>query len=257
MNLRPSILCVGGHDPTGGAGIQADIETVTALGARALTLVSALTAQNTRNVAAIWPTPPDAFARQLDLLLADISPTAVKIGMLGSSEIAMALASRLRAFHGAIVLDPVLAAGGGHPLAGNALHTAIVRDVLPLCTLVTPNRGEARTLTGIDDTDEAARTLLAAGTKAVLVTGSDEASGDTAFHDLHLRGQTSTRFGVPLLPGRFHGSGCTLASACATHLAHGNELHAAVDAALTFTLQSLREAEHPGHDQLLPTRIPR
>jgi hydroxymethylpyrimidine/phosphomethylpyrimidine kinase len=133
----------------------------------------------------------------------------------------------------------------------------LVHDLVPLCTLVTPNRGEARGLTGIDDADGAARALLAAGADGVLMTGADEATGDAVFHDLHRQGQAPRRFRVPHLAGSFHGSGCTLASACATLLADGARLAEATETALSFTIHSLQNAEHPGRGQFLPTRVPR
>ena len=148
MNRVPSILCIGGHDPTGGAGIQADIETVTALGGRALTLVTALTAQDTHNISAIEAVPAAFFGEQLDRLLDDIRPDAIKIGLLGSAALVPVLRRPAAGFGGPVVLDPVLAAGGGFDLDRADLVEAIRNIGCPLTRLLTPNRAEARRLSG-------------------------------------------------------------------------------------------------------------
>lgn len=255
MNSRPLVLCIGGHDPTGGAGIQADIETVSALGGRATSLVTALTAQDTLNAAALWPVARDAFARQMDTLLADIQPDAIKLGMLGSTEIAGEVAVRLARFGGPVVVDPVLAAGGGFAMSGRELAETIVERILPLSTLVTPNRAEASALTGNSDPEQAAAELLDAGAGSVLLTGTDDTRGKTVQHRLFTRERSPLVLSVPRLRGSFHGSGCTLASACATNLALGQALEAAVDNALAFTRQALEHADCPGRGQSLPRRI--
>lgn len=255
MNERPSVLCIGGHDPTGGAGIQADIETVSALGARALTLVTALTAQSTRNVEAVTPTAAHDFSRQFDTLIADIAPDAVKIGLIGNPRQAALITEHLRSNEGPVVLDPVLAAGGGFAFAGDEVTTAIRRDLLPLATLVTPNRAEARRLSGRQDPDDAARSLLDAGAAAVLVTGADEADGASVSNRLYTADGPPVDYAWPRLPHTYHGSGCTLASACATLLAQGRPLPDAVAAAQDFVWQALKAADRPGHGQHLPRRL--
>ena len=254
MTTRPCILCIGGHDPTGGAGIQADIETVTALGARAVTLVTCLTAQDTRNVQGLFATAEDDFRRQRDILLADVAPDAVKIGVLGSPLIAVAIADWLDHFSGPVVLDPVLAAGGGTPLATADLTQRLRTDILPQTTLVTPNRAELRQLAGADDEATAAQQLLSQGADGVLVTGADEAATDQVSNTLYRHGVANTAWQWPRLPNTYHGSGCTLASACATHLALGDDLEAAAAAAQTFTWKSLADAESVGAGQWLPRR---
>jgi len=255
MNPRPVILAIGGHDPTGGAGIQADIETITALGGRAVTLVTALTAQDTSDVDAVWPTPPPAFRRQLQRLLDDIRPAAVKIGMLGAGDIIEPLTGLLGRFDGPVVFDPVLAAGGGRPLADATLVQAVSERLLPRTTLLTPNRAEARRLTGMGDPAQAARALLTAGVRAVLLTGADEATSGTVVNELYTADGTVTPFAWPLLPNRYHGSGCTLASACATRLALGDALPTAVRVAQDFTWQALQQGQAVGHGQWLPERL--
>ncbi len=254
MSSAPRILCIGGHDPTGGAGIQADIEAVTALGTRALTLVTALTVQDTCNIAAIRPTPADFFTQQAEVLLADIRPDAVKIGLVGSAELLPALIGLLQTFDGPVVLDPVLAAGGGFEL-GVDLAGAAGRQLLSLATLLTPNRAEARRLSGCEDIAAAADTLLDTGTGALLITGADEAQGERVVNRLFTAvGIPAHRYEWPRLGYGYHGSGCTLASACAARLAFGDELPAAVAAAQAFTWQALARAEPVGHGQRLPER---
>lgn len=256
MKNLPRILCIGGHDPSGGAGIQADIETVVALGGQALTLVTALTAQDTRNIADILPTPVDAFARQADTLLADIRPDAIKIGLLGSPAVVPVVRRLLDAFAGPVVLDPVLGASGGFVLDGGGLAALIREQLLPRCSLITPNRAEARRLAGIDDTAQAAAELLEAGAAAALVTGADEADGDQVENRLFTPAAETRCFRWPRLPHHYHGSGCTLASACATRLALGDSLGDAVDAAQQFTWQALERATRAGSGQWLPRRQP-
>lgn len=256
MKPIPRILCIGGHDPSGGAGIQADIETVAALGGQALTLVTALTVQNSHDIAGILPTPSESFARQLDTLLDDIRPDAIKIGLLGSAALVAHLCRLLDPFRGPVVLDPVLAAGGGFDVGDDDLTASIRERLLPACTLLTPNRAEARRLSGAEDIDQAAATLLAGGARAVLITGADEASGDQVVNRLFDGGAAPVMFSWPRLPHRYHGSGCTLASACATRLAFGDDLEEAVGRAQEFTWRALERATRPGGGQWLPRRLP-
>ena len=256
MKRPPRILCIGGHDPTGGAGIQADIETVTALGCRALTLVTALTAQDTRNIVAIRPTPAEFFTLQFETLLHDIRPDAIKIGLVGSNDLVAAIRGQLQVFDGPIVLDPVLAAGGGFDLDRTDLAGAICAHLLPLCTLATPNMAEARRLAGCEDIDQAAQAMLQTGIGAVLVTGADEAGGDQVTNQLFRTGDKPQVFTWPRLPNRYHGSGCTLASACAARLALGDDPASAAAAAQAFTWRALDRAAKVGADQWLPRRCP-
>jgi hydroxymethylpyrimidine/phosphomethylpyrimidine kinase len=253
MNTIPRILCIGGHDPTGGAGIQADIETVTALGGRALALVTALTAQDTHDIKSTLPVPADFFARQADTLLRDIQPDAIKIGLIGSTALLPEIHRLLGTFQGPIVVDPVLAAGGGFEL-GDDLTGPAGGALLSMATLVTPNRAEARRLSGCDDIEAAAGALLRAGVGALLITGADEARGEFVINELFTVGDRPVRYEWPRLAQRYHGSGCTLASACATRLAFGDDLSKAVVEAQEFTWQALAQATQVGSGQWLPER---
>lgn len=253
----PIVLAIGGHDPTGGAGLQADIETVVALGGRAVTLVTQLTAQDTSDVHGIWANSTEAFSHQAATLLADIAPAAVKVGLTGSVTLIDAVAGLLDRIAGPLVLDPVLAAGGGFDFGGDAVAAALLERLVPRATLVTPNRAEACRLTGRPIPADAALALLDAGAAAVLLTGADDAaaSGDDDVRNLLFTAADAPRaFAWPRLPDTYHGSGCTLAAACTARLAAGDTLAMAVETAQAFTWRSLQRAIRPGRRQALPTR---
>ena len=255
MKSLPCILCIGGLDPTGGAGIQADIETVAALGGRALALVTALTVQDSMDISAVHPVSAQIFGAQMDRLLADIRPDAVKLGLLGAPDLVLAVHELLRDFAGPVVLDPVLAAGGGFDLDGDRLGRMLVEHLVPYSTLLTPNRAEARRLGAEQDAELAAQRLLQYGAGAVLLTGADEASGSRVTNRLFTPDRAPQAFDWPRLPHRYHGSGCTLASACATRLARGDELAEATRTAQQFTIDALSRADRPGGGQWLPRRL--
>lgn len=251
MPVSPSILFIGGHDPSGGAGLQADIETAAAHGCRAFSLVTSLTTQDTRNIVGIHPQATGDFAAQLKCLLGDIRPDVVKIGLIGNLGIAQILVRQLPDLP--LILDPVLAAGGGTRVADDPLVELIRDQLIPRVSLVTPNRAEARRLTGSEDAKQAAQILLSAGCPQVLLTGADETSTD-AVTNLLLNKHGTQAFDHPLLPSRYHGSGCTLASACACNLARGRDIDRAVRDALDWTWETLCRAEGPGQGQYLPYR---
>jgi hydroxymethylpyrimidine/phosphomethylpyrimidine kinase len=257
MDERPGVLCIGGHDPTGGAGIQADIETLTALGVRPFSLVTCLTTQDTHDVAGLLPTPVADFRQQFDRLLADIHPDAIKIGLLGSIDVASFLAERLAAFDRPVVIDPVLRAGGGEPLAGEAVRRCLRDRLVGRATLLTPNLTELTQLTELADAAAAAQSLLDRGAAGVLVTGADAAADrrdDQVSNTLYVADAPSVTWNWPRLRHVYHGSGCTLASACCAGLAHGNPLAEAVAAAQAFTWHSLARGCRPGAGQYLPDR---
>ena len=251
MALPPNILFIGGHDPTGGAGLQADIETALAHGCRACTLVTCLTTQDSSNVRALHPQGVATLLAQLDCLLNDIRPDVVKIGLLGAPAIARALAGALPGLP--LVIDPVLAAGGGKDVADPTLIDVIRTQLLPKTTLLTPNRAEARRLSGREDALYAAQALVEAGCGQVLLTGADESESGTVVNRLIGPGGQH-EFEHPLLPHRYHGSGCTLASACACNLALGMPMETAVGRALDWTWNTLRQGDKPGKGQYFPNR---
>lgn len=253
MPTPPSILFIGGHDPVGGAGLQADIETACSLQCRAYSLVTCLTTQDSRNVQALHPQPPQQLLRQLRLLLDDVRPDLVKVGLLGDARLASLLAPAIAELDRPVVFDPVLAAGGGTDLASAELIDALRELWLPMITLLTPNRAEARRLAGDNDPISAVGALLATGCDYVLLTGADEAEGVQVRNSL-FDGKQRLDYDWPRLPHTYHGSGCTLASACACELARGQPMVEAVQAAQSFAWQTLQRAQQPGHGQHLPTR---
>ncbi len=257
---RPVVLAIGGHDPSGGAGLQADIEAVAAQGVHALTLITCLTEQDSCNVQALHPIAPELLSRQAALLQADSPLDAIKIGLLGSRETSEAVTDLIRA-HPAIpvILDPVLAAGGGSDLAGEELLLSLRGSLLPLCDLITPNIPEAIRLSGLESDaspQDCADQLLALGAKAVLITGThDSAAADTITHRLFRPGMAPLSSSWQRLPGEYHGSGCTLTSAIAARLALGEPLEKAVQQALEFSWQALRHAFRSGRCQATPNRM--
>ncbi len=259
-NSPPLVLAIGGHDPSGGAGIQADIESLAANRAHALTLITCLTLQDSCNVQALRPVEPDLLRGQAELLLEDSPVAAIKIGLLGSLEIAEAVAELLQAHPGIpVVLDPVLAAGGGSDLAEAALLQCIRDQLLPRCDLVTPNIPEALRLSGLDGEAAPARcaeALQASGAKAVLITGThDPQQAAEISHRLYRPGAPELILPSSRLPGEFHGSGCTLAAAIAARLAWGEPIGLAVEKALDYTWQTLRSAFRSGRCQATPDRL--
>ena len=253
-NTCPIVMCFSGHDPCGGAGIQADIEAISANGAHAATIITALTVQDSRNVQQVIPSDTDALIDAAATVLDDMPVAVFKIGLLGNVAVASAVA-RVITQHPTIpvVLDPVLAAGGGTPLANTELLTAIREQLLPLTTLITPNTIEATRLTGSKDIDTCARQLINAGCKHVLVTGT-HADTKNVVNTLYGPGMR-TEFSVDRLEGEYHGSGCTLASASAAQLAQGLAIPAAVKAAIDYTWMALQHGRPLGKGQTLPNRL--
>lgn len=264
----PLILCCSGLDPTGGAGIQADIEAIGALGGHALPVITALTVQDCSNVHGLVATDAKLIEQQINTLAAQLPIAAIKLGLLGSVEQVTVISAFARRAALPLVLDPVLKAGGGAALSNAALRAATREQLLPLTQLATPNLDEARQLLELPDQTDAptcAQRWREAGCRQVLVTGGDQASADVAnFYlppttplastaDTESAGQW---YRWPRLPGQFHGSGCTLASAIAVLLARGVDAPKAVFRAQAWTHQALQNAFQPSAGQALPRRWP-
>ena len=241
----PNVLSIAGSDPSGGAGVQADLKTFSALACYGMAAITALTAQNTRGVSAVHVPPADFVAAQIDAIFKDVRVDAVKLGMLASGSIVEAVADRLRA-HGAhnIVLDPVLVATSGDALGAPDVVEAMIRHLLPLARVVTPNMPEAMRLSGGDAPHDAAglerlaRAIHAAGANAVLVKGG-HMEGELA-PDVLFNGAAAHLFEAPRVATRnTHGTGCTLSSAIAANLAHGMDLGDAVEAAKSYLTAAL------------------
>ena len=241
----PKALTVAGSDSGGGAGIQADLKTFSAFRVFGMSVITAVTAQNSVGVTGVHDLPPEFVALQLDAVLDDFGADAVKIGMLSSAPIIQAVAARLAA-HGQtrVVLDPVMVAKSGAPLLQPDARAALVAVVLPLAEVVTPNLHEAAVLAEIPvktepDMEEAARRIHARGARHVLVKGGHLAGSAT---DLLFDGRTFTRFPAPRLDtGNTHGTGCTLSAAIAAGLAQGAPLATAVAEAKAYVTAAIRE----------------
>ena len=254
----PAVLSFAATDPTGGAGLQADLLTLASLGCHPLSVVTAVTAQDTRGVEAVMALEPAWIARQARLVLADIGVAAFKIGVLGSARNAEAVAAVLAEHpRTPVVLDPVLASGRGDVLANAEVLQAILTRLLPRTTVLTPNSLEARRLAHAGtqaDLAECARVLIESGCKYVLVTGTHE-SGPEVVNPLFGSGGLVREDRWPRLAGEYHGSGCTLASAIAAYLAKGMDVPAAARAAQEYTWKSLQAGFTPGLGQSLPNRL--
>ncbi len=256
----PLVLAIGGHDPSGGAGIQADLEAVAAQGLHAVSLITCLTEQDSCNVRSLHPVSPDLLARQAALLMEDSRIAAFKIGLLGSADIVEPVVELLAENPDIpVVFDPVLAAGGGSDLAGRDLLEQVRSRLLPRCDLITPNIPEAVRLSGLQggaDPGACARRLLELGARAVLITGThDPEQAATITHHLYRAGAPTLTSEWPRLKGEYHGSGCTLAAAIAAGMARGEPLDRAVGEALEYTWQSLSQAFRSGRCQLTPDRL--
>ncbi|HEX2880825.1 MAG TPA: bifunctional hydroxymethylpyrimidine kinase/phosphomethylpyrimidine kinase [Polyangiaceae bacterium] len=243
------VLVIAGSDASGGAGIQADIKTVMALGGYAMTAITALTAQNTRGVQGISEVDPFFVEQQVQSVLDDIGADAVKIGMLASPQTAELVARQLesRARGMPVVLDPVLASSSGASLYPPQGIKTLLQRLVPQSALVTPNIAEAQTLTGVTIRDvqgmqSAADRLLLLGASAVLIKGS-HLEGDLIVDLLRTADGLERRFEGPRIVSRStHGTGCTLASAIATYLGHGFTLESAVAQAHDYVTEAIRRA---------------
>lgn len=252
---RPAVLSFSGHDPSGGAGVQADIETLLSHRCHAVSVITALTEQDTLNVKKLIPQNSDSIINQATTLMADIPVKVIKIGLLGHPETALAIHSTIKQHPNIpVVFDPVLAAGGGADLSGSGLIRAINDLLLPYTTVLTPNSEEARRLTGLNDLKECGLSLLEKGCDYVLITGTHETTPEVSnqlFHD----GRCCETYSWNRLPHSYHGSGCTLAASIAALLAQGLDVLQAIAEAQEYTWNSLNAAYQPGKGQYIPNRF--
>ena len=238
-----TVLIIAGSDPGAGAGLQQDLKVTTLLGAYGLTVVTALTVQNSQGVQAVHPVAPEVVAAELDAVLSDFPVAAVKVGMLATPALVRTVAERLQGLDAPLVLDPVLAAGGGFPLLTADGIKALKAELFPLAHLLTPNAPEAARLTGITvqtpgELAEAARRLQAMGPRWVLAKGG-HLPGEPV--DVLADGHNVYHLpGVRLAAPNHHGSGCLLASAIAAGLAQGLSMPEAVNRARSLTAQALK-----------------
>ncbi len=256
MPQHPVVLVFAGLDPSGGAGLQADIETLASLGCHAAPVITAITVQNTCRVDRFHPTAGTLVGAQAQAVLDDMPVSAIKIGILGQADNVSVIHDLLRKFPDIpVVLDPVLASGTGAALGTSETLAAIQELLIPLITVITPNSLEARTLTpGTKTLKDSARRLLAMGVKHVLITGTHEDTPDVV-NTLYDEAHPAETFTWERLPHSYHGSGCTLASAIAGLLARGLDAFTAINEAQEYTWNALNEGFQPGKGQHLPDRL--
>jgi len=248
MKRLGRVLTIAGSDSGGGAGIQADIKAITALGGFAMSAVTAVTVQNTLGVTGIHPIPDETIEAQIRSVLGDLGADAIKTGMLGQASTVAMIAKTLRdtASDIPLVVDPVMVATSGDRLIDDDAVAAIRDDLLPLAFLVTPNAPEAEALTGLtvtnaDEQVEAGQALVAMGANAALIKGGHLTGGTV--RDVLVRGKESYVFESQRLDTtNTHGTGCTLASAIATGIAKGQDLPDAVEAAGRYLHEAIRHA---------------
>jgi len=258
----PIVLVFSATDPTGGAGMQADIMTLTSMGCHPLSAVTAITVQDTMGVDQVYALDADWVADQARCVLEDMPVAAFKIGVMGSVEIVAAIAEVVSDYPEIpLVLDPVFASGRGDELASDDIVSAMRELLVPQTTIITPNSLEARRLALEDGNDsddpglaECARRILAAGCEYVLITGTHENTPLVVNTLYHADGQPSSE-SWERLQGSYHGSGCTLASAIAATIANGVPMQEAVRDAQEYTWQTLRAAFRPGMGQYIPDRL--
>jgi len=244
----PMVLAFAASDPTGGAGLQADLLTLAARGCHPLSVVTALTVQDTSGVESLHAVEPSRVAEQARCLLADLQVDAFKLGVLGSAGNAAAIAQILAAHPRVpVVVDPVLASGRGDALATSGSIIAMQEKILPLTTVATPNSLEAERLGGVD-------ALLRRGCRYVLVTGTHDTSSEV-INRLYDANGLVREDSWPRLPGEYHGSGCTLAAALAAALAKGLAMPDAVRDAQDYTWHALEAGFRPGAGQFIPQRF--
>lgn len=243
-------LTIAGSDPSGGAGIQADLKTFHQHGAYGMAVLTLLTAQNTRGVSRVNVLSPDLVLEQLDAVLDDVPPAAAKTGALGSASVVTAVAKRLTGASFPLVVDPVMISKHGDALIDDAARTALIEQLVPIAFLVTPNAHEASALAGIpvaslDDAEEAARRIGALGPKSVLVKGARFAGAqatDILWHEGRLERISSPLIDTP----HTHGTGCTLSAAITALLAKGTPLVESVQHAKRWLSEALRTAPRLG-----------
>lgn len=246
-----TVLSIAGTDPTGGAGIQADLKTIEAHGLYGMSVITAVVAQNTLGVTAVQAVSPELVAQQIDCVFDDIRPDAVKIGMLHDADIIHVVAGRLRANHAKnIVLDPVMMSSSGHDLLRPEDTKALVEEIFPLCTLVTPNLAEAAALSGAyienkAQMERAAQQIAGLTQGAVLVKGGHLA--DCADDLLYVNGQPHWLPAARIHNPNTHGTGCTLSSAIACGLAQGVSLTGSVKRAKRYLTACIQYGLDLGH----------
>ncbi|MDO9063830.1 MAG: hydroxymethylpyrimidine/phosphomethylpyrimidine kinase [Sulfuricella sp.] len=259
----PIVLAFAASDPSGGAGLQADILTLSSMGCHPLSVVTAITVQDTLGVEDLMAMEAEWVADQARCVLEDMPVAVFKVGLIGSVENVAAIAEVVADYPDIpLILDPVLASGRGDELAGDDILTALQEMLIPQTTLLTPNSLEARRIAQLDDDEgdaepdlaECARRIIEMGCEFVLITGTHENTPQVV-NTLYGENGVLRSDSWPRLPGSYHGSGCTLASAIAASIAHGLDIPEAVKEAQEFTWQTLKAGFRPGMGQHIPDRL--
>lgn len=255
--MRSTVLCFSGLDPSGGAGLQADIEAIGQSGAHAAIACTALTIQNSQQVFGFEATSKELLLAQANALVGDLPIRCVKSGMLGTTSNIAALAEFLRTHpEYQYVLDPVLVANSGGSLGNQETLVQAFVELIPLATVLTPNTVELRALTGLNNLEDAVLKLSDMGAKAILVKGGHEDTPDYIRNALYINGEFISETRCPRLDGEYHGSGCSLASYIAGRLAQGDDLKQAVHHAEVWLFSVLKKAETPViNGQKIPKRF--
>lgn len=252
----PSVLCLSGFDPSGGAGIQADIESIASMGGHAVPVITSNTVQNTINVSRTEAVDSSFFSQQINNIFENITIKVIKIGMIGSPEITEVIHSILNQYADLpVIYDPVLASGAGTRFVDEENLKAIQKLIIPFTTILTPNSPEARVLSGEDDLVQCGKTLMQKGCESVLITGTHE-SNEHVDNLWFNEGQLIETFSWERLPYEYHGSGCTLASAIAALVAQGLDGFNAVNEAQDYSWNALKQAYRISQEgQYIPNRF--
>jgi len=259
----PLVLTFAATDPSGGAGLQADLLTLASIGCHPLSVVTAVTVQDTVGVDNVMAFDAEWVDEQARTVLEDMQVSVFKLGMLGSVENVAVIAEIVADYPDIpLLIDPILASGRGDELANDDMQDAMIELLFPQATLITPNSLEARRLAFPDDSEEAenaslddcAASLLGMGSEYVLITGTHE-RGPEVINTLYGRNGLARSYAWERLPGSYHGSGCTLTSAIAACMAHGLDIEEAVAEAQEYTWQTLKAGFRPGMGQYIPDRM--
>ena len=259
----PSVMTFAGTDPSGGAGLQADILTFASIGCHPLSVVTAITAQDTVGVDGVLAMDPDWVNDQARAILEDVQVSAFKLGLLGSVENIAVIAEIMADYPDIpLLIDPILTSGRGDDLSNDEMMEAMVELLFPQATLITPNSLEARRFAfsdeveevGLTTLDETAARLLAMGSEYVLITGTHERTAEVT-NTLYGEDKLIKAYKWERLIGSYHGSGCTLTSAIAACMAHGLSIEDAVLEAQEYTWQTLKNGFRPGMGQYIPDRM--
>jgi hydroxymethylpyrimidine/phosphomethylpyrimidine kinase len=253
----PIVLVFAGNDPSGGAGLCADIQALASINCHTAPVVTCITEQDTRYLRKSTPLSGKQIVAQAEMVLADMPIAACKIGLVGTVEIVEAIQQVLLKYpHIPVILDPVLAAGSGKSLTTINVHEAIIKKLLPLTQILTPNSLEARALTKTTySLDAAAAQLIDYGCEYVCITGTHE-NTNSVINSLYTNNEKPIKsWSWQRLPHSYHGSGCTYAASLAGLLAQGKDMLTAVYEAQLYTWTSLQRGYQPGHGQALPNRL--